>query len=164
MITFICDPFAEVGSPKFLYEASDCSFRFEWYSNMTCQHEAEISASDSSSAGGWIALVIILAMIIGFAWIKRSSFKPLVSSCWDRFPEVVSARLQNYQVSVNLHAGGIRNCFDVVKILNFYRKIKYSRLSGSMVPEDDEDDLLFGVESVDDSVFPLVPDSLVDSG
>ena len=33
-----------------------------------------------------------------------------------------------------------------------------------MVPEDDEDDLLFGVESVDDSVFPLVPDSLVDSG
>ena len=106
VITFICDPFAEVGSPKFLYEASDCSFRFEWYSNMTCQHKAEISGSDSSSAGGWIALVIILAMIIGFAWIKRSSFKPLVSGCWDRFPEVVSARLQNYQVFFKSRAGG----------------------------------------------------------
>lgn len=27
----------------------------------------------------------------------------------------------------------------------------------------EEDDLLFGVESVEDSVFPLVPDSLVDT-
>ena len=29
--------------------------------------------------------------------------------------------------------------------------------------EEEEDDLLFGVESVEDSVFPLVPDALVDS-
>ena len=40
---------------------------------------------------------------------------------------------------------------------------KYSQVSGSLDSDVEEDDLLFGVESVDDSVFPLVPDSMVDS-
>jgi len=137
LITFTCDSFAGQSKPTFFYESSDSVFRFEWMTNMTCQTSDYVAVESVSggSPGGWIALAIIAAMFVGFGYVKRASLIGCCSNWLQRLPAPIASRVANYQ---------------------------YSRLSVSM-EEEEEDDLLFGVESVEDSVFPLVPDNLVDS-
>ena len=51
------------------------------------------------------------------------------------------------------------NTFSLVFIFS-YQYNQYNQLADD---DEDGDDLLFEIENVDDQVFPLVPDSMVDS-
>jgi hypothetical protein len=146
IITFQCNPMLTEGQPVFIAEATDHSFVFDWWTGKVCQTSITAASFESDSKpshGGVIAFVIISVVI-------------LLGGCFYKRVEVLHYGTIAY---MRLHS-----CFRTIRPFGRIRtnSHQYSRL-GSGNGSDGEDDLLFGMDTVEDAVFPLVPDNMIET-